>query len=61
MGVGPGLGAIVERTVAENHMRPNGTLGVVVVSGNTRNVEKGEDLVFVFQEPGGKPLPILWE
>lgn len=47
------------RAVAKNHVRPNGTFGVVVVSGDTGNVQKGEDLVFVLQDPGGKPLPIF--
>lgn len=43
-----GVGAVLERTVANNHMRPNGALGVVVVRGNARDVEEREDLIFVF-------------
>ena len=59
VGVGPGLGTIVKRTVAKNHVRPNGALGVVVVGGNAGDVQKRKDLVFVLQEPCRETLPIL--
>jgi hypothetical protein len=57
--MGSGFGAIVERTVAKDHVWTDGALGMVVVGRNTGDVQERKDLVFVLQDPCGKALPIL--
>ena len=51
--------AVMERSVAQDDMRTDHALGVVIVAGQSREIQEGEHLFLVPQEPPGKPLPML--
>lgn len=53
----PGVGAVVEGTVAKDDVWTDGALGAVVVGRDTGDVQESEDLIFVLEQALGKALP----
>ena len=51
--------AVMERSVAQDDMRTDHALGVVIVAGQSRGIQEGQHLFLVFQEAAGESLPML--
>ena len=51
--------AVMERSVAQDDMRTDHALGVVIVAGQSRGIQEGQHLFLVLQETPGESLPML--
>ena len=57
MGVGAGRGAVLVGTVADNDMGLDGALGDVVVGGEPRDIQEGEEAIVMSEQPRAESLP----
>lgn len=58
VGLGSFPGHILEGDLAEDHIRADHPLGMVVIRGEPRDFEEGEDLPVIFEESFGEALPM---
>lgn len=51
--------AVLEPAVSQDHMRTNHAFGVIVVAGQSREIQEGEHFFLMFEATGRESLPIF--
>ena len=53
VGMGAGVGAVVEGSVSQDNVGTDGALGVVIMGWNAWDIEEREDLIFMLEQALG--------